>query len=144
MDFAIIETGGKQYKFVPNTEVVVEKLSNTVGEKVVFDKVLMIVDGEDVKLGDPYLKNTTLEAEVLSQDKTKKIHVLRFRAKSRTRRHYGHRQQVTKVSIKTSKQSVNTDKKKAVAKSAQKIKSVKKVSKTAKKSVAQKSTTKAK
>lgn len=140
MDFAIIETGGKQYKFVPDTEVVIEKLSSTVGEKVVFDKVLMIVDGEDVKLGDPYLKNTTLEAEVLSQDKTKKIHVLRFRAKSRTRRHYGHRQQVTKVAVKTSKKSSTSDNKKVAKES----KPAKRVVKTAKKTATKKSTTKAK
>ena len=105
MDFAIIETGGKQYKITPDTTLSVEKLDGVKGDKVTFDKVLMVVDGDDIKLGNPYLKDVSFEAEIDEQYRGKKIRILRFRAKSRYRRRQGHRQSLTKVSFSPAKKA---------------------------------------
>jgi large subunit ribosomal protein L21 len=100
VDFAIIETGGKQYKITPNSTLSVEKLEGLKGSKVTFDKVLMLVDGDDIKIGNPYLKDVSFEAEIDEQYRGEKIRILRFRAKSRHRRRQGHRQSLTKVTLK--------------------------------------------
>jgi len=99
MDFAIIETGGKQYKITPQSSIEVEKLEGEVGSSIVLDKVLMIVDGENIQIGTPYIKDATFEATVESQHKGKKINILRFKAKSRYRRRQGHRQSLTSVTL---------------------------------------------
>ena len=99
MDFAIIETGGKQYRVVPGEEVEVEKLETEKGKKVSFDKVLLVKNGEKIEIGMPYLKGKVIEAEVIDQKKGKKIRVARFKAKSRYRKVLGHRQRITQVKI---------------------------------------------
>lgn len=104
MDFAIIETGGKQFKITPELDFVVEKLTGKAGDKIVFDKVIMIVDGEKVEIGSPYIEGATFEAEIVDQTKGKKIHVRRFKAKSRYRRHIGHRQQLTVAKLEGKKE----------------------------------------
>lgn len=102
MDFAIIETGGKQYKITSNSTISVEKLEGSKGNKVTFDKVLLLVDGEDIKIGNPYLEGVSFEAEIDSQYRGEKIRILRFKAKSRHRRRQGHRQSLTKVTFNSS------------------------------------------
>ncbi len=99
MDFAIIETGGKQYRVVPGEELELEKLGTEKGIKVSFDKVLLVKNGEKIEIGRPYLKDKVIEAEVIDQKKGKKIRVARFRAKSRYRKVFGHRQRITQVKI---------------------------------------------
>jgi len=99
MDFAIIETGGKQYRVVPGEDLEVEKLETEKGKKVSFDKILLIKDGEKIEIGTPYLKGKVIEAEVIEQKKGKKIRVARFKAKSRYRKVLGHRQRITQVKI---------------------------------------------
>jgi len=104
--FAIIQTGGKQYKVFPKQTLKIEKLEAKKGDKIIFDKVLLFVNGDKVKIGTPYLKNVVVEVKVKSQKKGKKIRVARFRAKSRYRRVLGHRQRLTEIeitNIKTSK-----------------------------------------
>lgn len=140
MDFAIIETGGKQYKITPNSTFNIEKLTGNAGDKLVFDKVLMVVDGDDVQIGDPYLKDVSFEAVLEEQTKGKKIRILRFKAKSRHRRRQGHRQQLT---------TINFAAKKTVAKAAPKAEAKvdaktpeKKAAKPAVKAVAKKPTVK--
>jgi large subunit ribosomal protein L21 len=103
VDFAIIETGGKQYKVSPNQYLKIEKLDGIKGDKIVFDKVLLIAEGDNVQIGQPYLADVTIEAQVLDQLKTKKLRVMKFKAKSRYRRTYGHRQNLTQVQVKTDK-----------------------------------------
>ena len=122
MDFAIIETGGKQYKITPNSNLEVEKLSGEIGDKVVFDKVLMIVSGDQVEIGDPYLKDTSFEAVIEDQKKGQKVNILRFRAKSRHRRRAGHRQKLTQVNFadKPAKAAATKAAKKPTAKAAPK------------------------
>lgn len=112
-DFAIIETGGKQYKITPNCTIDIEKLDAKEGDVVNFDKVLLLSEGNNVQVGIPYLKDFKLEAKVSNQKKAPKINVVRFKAKSRYRRQNGHRQNLTSVtfsnlSIKTKETSVKT------------------------------------
>jgi len=97
--YAVIQTGGKQYKVSPKETLEIEKLEAKEGEKITFDKVLLLVDGKKVKIGTPYLKGVTVEAKVKAQKKGKKIRIARFRAKSRYRRVLGHRQRLTEVEI---------------------------------------------
>ncbi|MEX0933887.1 MAG: 50S ribosomal protein L21 [Candidatus Paceibacterota bacterium] len=98
--FYIIETGGKQYKVFPGETLKIEKLPNVkVGEKVVFDKVLLVDDGKETKIGDPYLKGEKLEAKLVEEGRGKKIVVIRFKNKTRYHKKYGHRQPFVKVKI---------------------------------------------
>ncbi len=105
MKFAVIETGGKQYKISPDDSILIEKLSgeNKEGDKIVFDKVLLIDDGKDVTVGTPYIEGAKIEATYEGQGKDKKVMVIRFRSKSRHFTKKGHRQIHDKVKIKTIK-----------------------------------------
>ncbi len=96
--YAIIETGGKQVKVVEGQEILVEKVSAETGETVTFDKVLM-VGGDNVKVGVPYVDGATVTAKVEKQGRGKKIHVIKFKAKKNYSRKQGHRQPYTKLVI---------------------------------------------
>ncbi len=101
MTFAIIESGGKQYRVSEGAELAVEKLKgHAAGDKVIFDKVLLIDDGKTTKLGTPYLEGATVEVELVADVKGKKLHIQKFKAKSRYKRRLGHRQQYSKVAVK--------------------------------------------
>ena len=96
--FAIIETGGKQYKAEPGTKIKVEKLAGAAGDKVSFDKVLLFSDGGEVKIGMPYLK-AKAEAVILRQGRTRKEVVFHYHSKTRKRTKNTHRQHFTEVQI---------------------------------------------
>ena len=96
---AVIETGGKQYYVNEGTVLFVEKLDKEAGEKVVFDKVLMVDD----KVGTPYLEKATVEAKVEKNGKAKKIVVFKYNPKKKYRKKQGHRQPYTKVVIESIK-----------------------------------------
>jgi large subunit ribosomal protein L21 len=98
--FAVIETGGKQIKVEAGQQVFVEKIEGKEGDEVVFDKVLLI-DGDAVKVGDPYVKGATVKAKIVKQGKGQKIQVFKYRQKVNYRVLTGHRQPYTKVSIET-------------------------------------------
>jgi len=101
MAFAIIETGGKQYRVLEGQEITIEKLTGerAVGDKVVFDKVLLLDDGTEVRVGDPYLAGVSVEAELTEMGKGKKLHIRKFKAKSNRSRKIGHRQPYHKVKV---------------------------------------------
>jgi large subunit ribosomal protein L21 len=99
MDFAVIETGGKQYQVSVGDELDVELVPGKAGDKVTLEKVLLIKDGETVKIGKPYLAGVALTAQIVDQKKAGKIRVARYRAKSRHRRVIGHRQRLTRVKV---------------------------------------------
>lgn len=101
MKFAIIETGSKQYKVAQGDTILVEKLEGKEGEKVNFDKVLLLVSGKKIEIGRPLLKGVTVSGKLLSQGKGKKVRVATYEAKSRYRRVKGHRQQISKVKIQS-------------------------------------------
>lgn len=97
--YAIIETGGKQYKVEQGDVVFVEKLGVEEGETVAFDKVL-VVGGDDVKVGTPYVDGASVEASVVKNGKDKKIIVYKYKSKKGYHKKQGHRQPYTKVEIK--------------------------------------------
>ena len=97
--FAIIETGGKQYQVTEGRYVDVELLENDVDSKVVFDQVIMLVNGKKSKVGQPYVKNASVEGSIVKHDRTKKVLVYKQRAKKGYRRKQGHRQDFTRVMI---------------------------------------------
>ncbi len=101
MKFAVIETGGKQYKISPDQSIKIEKLDgeNKEGDKIIFDKVLLIDDGKKVTVGTPYIDGAKIEAVYEGQGKNKKIMVMRFRSKSRHFTKKGHRQIHDKVKV---------------------------------------------
>lgn len=95
---AIIETGGKQYKVAEGDSLKVEKLAGA--EKgVIFDKVLMIADGDKVQIGTPYLAGAKVTAKFEKNDRAKKIVVVKYKAKVRHHKKAGHRQPYTQVKI---------------------------------------------
>ena len=96
--FAIFVTGGKQYKVAEGDVIFVEKLGLAEGEKVTFDKVLC-VNGETLSLGTPYVAGATVVANVLKNGKSKKIDVIKYKAKKNEKKKIGHRQDYTKIQI---------------------------------------------
>ena len=97
--YAIIETGGKQYRVAEGDMLTVEKLAVAEGEAVEFDRVLTVVKDGEVVVGKPVIDGAKVQAKVLAQGKEKKILVFKYKAKSNYRRRQGHRQPFTKVVI---------------------------------------------
>ena len=97
--YAVIESGGKQHRVVEGEILKLEKLEAATGEKVSFDKVLMVGEGESVKIGAPYVEGSTVTAEVVSQGRAKKVTILKFRRRKHHLKHQGHRQWFTAVKI---------------------------------------------
>ena len=99
--YAIFETGGKQYKVEQGSVVFVEKLDVAEGEKVTFDKVLAVADGDNVTVGTPVVSGATVTGTVTKQGKAKKIYVFKMKRKKNERSKKGHRQPYTKVTIES-------------------------------------------
>ena len=97
--YAVIVTGGKQYKVSEGDVLFIEKLEAEEGAAVTFDQVLMTGDGEDVKVGAPTVDGASVEAKVVKNGKGKKINVFKMKRKKNYRRKKGHRQPFTKVEI---------------------------------------------
>mgnify|MGYP001580658210 CR=1 FL=1 len=105
MSFAIIKTGGKQYKVLEGTVLKVEKLAETARKdgQIIFNEVLLIDDGKETTVGTPTLSGVKVEAEVMVDGRAKKIRVVHFKNKIRYQKVYGHRQPFTQVKIKSIK-----------------------------------------
>lgn len=99
--FAIIETGGKQYRAAENDVLRVEKLEANVGEEVTLDRVLMVSGDTGVRVGAPYVDGVTVTAKVVRQGKGRKIEGFTFKAKKNQRKRFGHRQQFTELVIRS-------------------------------------------
>lgn len=97
--YAIIETGGKQYRVQEGDKVVVEKLAVEEGQEVAFDRVLTVVKDGEVLVGAPVVTGAKVVAKVVEHGKGKKILVFKYKAKSNYRRRQGHRQPFTQVVI---------------------------------------------
>ena len=98
--YAVVQTGGKQYKVEPGSTLQVERLPAAVGETVALDRVLLIGDGDNLQVGNPILAGARVLAEVVAQEKGDKIIVFRYKRKVRYRRKTGHRQHLTRLLIK--------------------------------------------
>ena len=97
--YAVIETGGKQYKIQEGEILSVERLGAGEGEKVSFDKVLLVSGEDGIKVGKPYVEGAAVEGEVLFHGKGRKIIVFKYKAKKNYRKKQGHRQPFTRVKI---------------------------------------------
>lgn len=99
MKFAVIETGGKQHRVSAGQKIKIEKIGAEKGGSVFFDKILLEADGENVKIGAPYIEGAKVEAKVLREARDKKKIVFRYHSKTRYRKKKGHRQHFTEVEI---------------------------------------------
>jgi large subunit ribosomal protein L21 len=97
--YAVIASGGKQYKVSKGDSVRVEKLEGSVGTKIVFDSVLMLGEGEGAKIGTPVVQGAKVEVEITEQGKNKKVLVFRFKQRKKFRKKYGHRQPYTELKV---------------------------------------------
>lgn len=97
--YAVVATGGKQYKVREGEVLRIEKIPGEIGADVSFDKILMFSDGENVKIGQPVLDDVAVNGRIVSQGKAKKIIVFKYKRRKRYRRKQGHRQQFTAVQI---------------------------------------------
>ena len=97
--YAVIATGGKQYRVSEGAVLRVEKLDAEEGASVEFDRVLLVGDGETVSVGKPFLEGGKVQATVMSQGKARKVEIVKFRRRKNYRRTKGHRQNFTQVKI---------------------------------------------
>ncbi len=97
--YAVIESGVKQHRVVEGEILKLEKLEAATGEQVSFDKVLMVGEGESVKIGAPYVAGSKVTAEVVAQGRADKVRIIKFRRRKHHLKHQGHRQWFTAVKI---------------------------------------------
>lgn len=97
--YAVIATGGKQYKVGEGETVRVEKLAGAVGDDVLLDQVLLYSDGENIKVGRPTVEKAAVHAKIVEQGKARKVVVFKFKRRKRYRKKQGHRQQFTALKI---------------------------------------------
>ena len=97
--FAVIESGGKQHRVIEGEILRLEKLDVAPGAEVVFDKVLMVADGDRIEIGAPYVAGGQVKAEVLAHDRAKKVTIIKFRRRQDYHKKQGHRQWFTAVKI---------------------------------------------
>lgn len=97
--YAIIVTGGKQYKVSPGLLIKIEKLNESIGDKVVFDHILAISNGTSIDVGKPYIPGMKIIGEITEHGRDKKINVIKFRRRKHYMKRYGHRQYYTTVKI---------------------------------------------
>lgn len=97
--YAVIKTGGKQYRVAKDQMLNVEKLPNEIGQSVDFEEVLMVVDGETVKIGDPLISGAKVKAEVIEHGRADKVEILKFKRRKHHMKRQGHRQAYTKIKI---------------------------------------------
>jgi len=97
--FAVIKTGGKQYRVEEGDLLSIEKLGGEAGEKITFDEVLMVGEGESVKVGAPTVKGASVSAEIMDQYRTRKILIFRKRRRKNSEHKNGHRQYQTTVKV---------------------------------------------
>ncbi len=97
--FAVIETGGKQYKVSAGQKIKIEKLNADSDAKFSFDRVLLRADGDSVEIGTPYLAGAKVEAKVTRQGRERKKIVFKYHSKTRYRKKKGHRQHFTEVEV---------------------------------------------
>jgi len=97
--YAVVATGGKQYRVEEGETLRVEKLAGEVGSPIAFDKILIFSDGENVKIGQPDVDGVTVHGQIVAQGKSKKILVFKYKRRKGYRRKQGHRQPFTAIRI---------------------------------------------
>ncbi len=99
--YAVVSTGGKQYRVQEGETLSVEKLPGEVGAQISFDRILMYSDDENITVGKPVIENAVVSAHIIEQGKARKILVFKYKRRKRYRRKQGHRQAFTKLKIDT-------------------------------------------
>ena len=97
--YAVFQTGGKQYRAKQGDVLKIEKLELDAGSDVAFDHVMMLGEGDDVKIGTPTVAGAVVNGKVLSQGRADKVHIVKFRRRKHFRKQQGHRQYYTEVEI---------------------------------------------
>ena len=97
--YAVVKTGGKQYRVSPGEKLKVEQLTADVGAEVVLDQVLMVGEGESVRLGQPMVAGATVKATVVSHGRGEKVRIFKMRRRKHYQKHQGHRQNFTELKI---------------------------------------------
>ncbi len=97
--YAVIVTGGKQYKVAEGEYLKIEKLEEATGNSITFDRVLLVGNGDDVKIGAPVVEGAKVTAEVVAQGRHDKIRIIKFRRRKHSMKRQGHRQWFTEVKI---------------------------------------------
>jgi large subunit ribosomal protein L21 len=99
--YAVVKTGGKQYKVAPGEKLKVEQIPADVGAEVILDQVLLVGEGEAVRLGQPTVAGATVKATVVSQGRGEKIRIFKMRRRKHYQKHQGHRQNYTELRIES-------------------------------------------
>ena len=97
--YAIVKTGGKQYKAAKDDVLIIEKLEGEPGSSVELSEVVMVVDGDNTTVGSPFIKGAVVKGEIVRQGKAKKINALNYKPKKNERKRWGHRQPETHVRV---------------------------------------------
>jgi large subunit ribosomal protein L21 len=97
--YAVVETGGKQYRVSAGETIEVEKLPAAAGEQITLDRVLMVAEGDKVQVGHPVIEGAHVQATVVAHDLGPKVIIFKYMAKERYRRKNGHRQEITRLRI---------------------------------------------
>ena len=97
--YAVVKTGGKQYRVSAGEKLKVEQISAEVGSEVVLDQVLLVADGEAVRMGAPLVDGAAVTAKVLAQGRGDKVHIFKMRRRKHYRKSQGHRQNYTELEI---------------------------------------------
>jgi large subunit ribosomal protein L21 len=99
--YAVVKTGGKQYKVAPGDKLKVEQIPADVGAEVILDQVLLVSEGEAVRLGQPTVAGATVKATVVAHGRGEKIRIFKMRRRKHYQKHQGHRQNFTELRIES-------------------------------------------
>jgi large subunit ribosomal protein L21 len=97
--YAVIKTGGKQYRVATGEKLKIDQLPDAIGAEIVLDQVLLVADGDDLKMGRPLVTGATVQAKVLAQGRHDKVRIFKLRRRKHYQKHQGHRQNFTEIEI---------------------------------------------
>jgi large subunit ribosomal protein L21 len=97
--YAVIKTGGKQYRVSAGEKLKIEQLPADIGAEIVLDQVLLVADGDNLKMGRPLVSGATVQAKVLAQGRHDKVRIFKLRRRKHYQKHQGHRQNFTEIEI---------------------------------------------
>ena len=97
--YAVIKTGGKQYRVAAGEKLKIEQIPADIGAEIVLDRVLLVADGDDLKMGRPLVPGATVQAKVLTQGRHDKVRIFKMRRRKHYQKHQGHRQNYTEIQI---------------------------------------------
>ena len=97
--YAVIKTGGKQYRVAAGEKLKIEQIPADIGAEIVLDRVLLVADGDNLKMGRPLVAGATVQAKVLTQGRHDKVRIFKLRRRKHYQKHQGHRQNYTEIEI---------------------------------------------